>query len=59
MVDITSIKKPIREFDEAVIIGIQGTESITWEDACKYIGSYADEQIQHITERVPRHYFYD
>lgn len=30
MVDITSIKKPIREFDEAVIIGTQGSEAITW-----------------------------
>lgn len=59
MVDITSIKKPIREFDEAVIIGTQGSETITWEEACKNIGTYADEQIQRITERVPKHYFYE
>lgn len=59
MADVSSIGGTVREFDEAVVIGKQGTESISWEDACKYIGSYADEQIQHITQRVPKHYFYE
>ena len=59
MVDISSVKEKVREFDEAVIIGRQGTESISWEEACKHIGSYVDEQIQRITERVPKHYFYE
>lgn len=59
MVDITTIKEPVKEFDEAVIIGTQGNETITWEEACKSIGTYADEQIQRITERVPKHYFYE
>lgn len=59
MVDITDLKEPVSEFDEAVIIGSQGKEQITWEDACRPLGSYIDEQIQHITERVPKHYFYE
>ncbi len=59
MVDISDIGETVREFDEAVIIGTQGTESISWEEASKYLGSYADEQIQRITERVPKHYFYE
>lgn len=59
MVDISNLQESIREFDEAVIIGTQGNESISWEEACKHLGSSADEQIQHITERVPKHYFYE
>lgn len=59
MVDITDLKEPVKELDEAVIIGSQGKEQITWEDACRPLGSYIDEQIQHITERVPKHYFYE
>lgn len=59
MVDITDLKEPVKEFDEAVIIGSQGKDQITWEDACRTLGSYIDEQIQHITERVPKHYFYE
>lgn len=59
MVDITDLKEPVKEFDEAVLIGRQGKEEITWEDACRKLGSYIDEQIQHITERVPKHYFYE
>jgi alanine racemase len=59
MVDITDLKGPVKEFDEAVIIGSQGAEQITWQDACRELGSYIDEQIQSITERVPKHYFYE
>jgi alanine racemase len=59
MVDISSLGESVKEFDEAVIIGTQGSESISWEEASKYLGSYADEQIQRITERVPKHYFYE
>lgn len=59
MVDISDLKEAVMEFDEVVIIGSQGAESISWQEACKHIGSYVDEQIQRITERVPRHYFYE
>lgn len=59
MVDITDLKEPVKEFDEAIIIGSQGNEQITWEDACRPLNSYIDEQIQHITERVPKYYFYE
>ena len=59
MADISSIKEIVSEFDEAVIIGKQGAENISWEEASKYIGSYADEQIQRVTQRVPKHYFYE
>lgn len=40
MVDISGLKGTVREFDEAIIIGSQGSECISWEEACKYIGSY-------------------
>ena len=59
MADISSIEGIVTEFDEAVIIGKQGAENISWEEASKYIGSYADEQIQRVTQRVPKHYFYE
>lgn len=59
MVDITNISDNIKEFDEAVIIGNQGNEFISWEEASKYLGAYSDEQIQRITDRVPKHYFYE
>ncbi|KHD36759.1 alanine racemase [Clostridium acetobutylicum] len=59
MVDISSLDETVSELDEAVIIGSQGNESITWLEACKSLGSYVDEQIQYITERVPKKYFYE
>ncbi|MDF2534949.1 MAG: Alanine racemase [Bacillales bacterium] len=59
MVDITDLKETVNLFDEVVIIGTQGSKQITWQDACKVLGSKIDEQIQRITERVPKHYFYE
>lgn len=59
MVDISGLQQTVKEFDEAVIIGSQGTEHISWEEACQSIGTYADEQIQRITERVPKRYIYE
>jgi alanine racemase len=59
MADITELGEEVKEFDEAVIIGHQGEEYISWEEASKNINSYADEQIQRITERVPKYYFYE
>lgn len=59
MVDISNIDETVKELDEAVIVGNQGDESITWLEACKSLGSYVDEQIQCITERVPKKYFYE
>jgi len=58
-VDITDIKDEVREYDEAVLIGRQGDEQITWEDACYALNSEVDEQLQRITSRVPRNYFYE
>jgi alanine racemase len=57
--DITELKNSVHEFDEVVIVGQQGIETITWEEACNNIASHADEQIQRITKRVPRRYFYE
>lgn len=57
--DISGVNKEVREFDEVVLIGKQGEESITWEEACHKINTYVDEQFQRITERVPRHYYFE
>lgn len=57
LVDITDIKDEVKEFDEVVIVGKQGDEKLTWEEACHNMNSYMDEQFQRITERVPKHYF--
>lgn len=56
--DVTAMED-IKEFDEVVIIGKQGDECISWKEACRNINTYIDEQVQNITERVPRHYYYD
>lgn len=58
-IDITDIAGDVREYDEAVIIGHQGGEHLTWEDACYGLNSEVDEQLQRITGRVPRNYFYE
>lgn len=59
MVDISDLGKNVQEFDEVVIIGTQENQCITWLEACENLNSYTDEQIQRITERVPRIYFYE
>lgn len=59
LVDITDIQHKVNEFDEAVIVGKQNNEIISWEEACNKMNSYIDEQFQRITERVPKHYFYE
>lgn len=59
MVDITDVKNAVREQDEVVIVGRQGDESISWEEACNNINVQMDEQFQRITERVPKNYFYE
>jgi alanine racemase len=59
IVDITDAKAQISEFDEVVIIGKQQNESISWEQACKSVDTSADEQLQKITERVYRNYYYE
>jgi alanine racemase len=59
MVDISALGQTVRELDEAVIIGSLGSENISWLEACKHLGSYSEELIQRITERVPRNYFYE
>lgn len=59
LVDITDIQDNVKEFDEVVIVGKQNNETITWEEACHNMNAYIDEQFQRITERVPKHYFYE
>lgn len=59
LVDITDVKHKVNEFDEVVIVGKQNNKIINWEEACHNMNSYIDEQFQRITERVPKHYFYE
>jgi alanine racemase len=59
MADVTELGNLAREFEEAVAVGTQGSETIDWGEVCKWFGTYEDEQIQRITKRVPKHYFYD
>lgn len=59
LVDITDIQHKVNEFDEAVIVGKQNNEIIRWEEACNKMNSHIEEQFQRITERVPKHYFYE
>lgn len=58
-VDITDILGEVKLFDEVVFIGRQGTECITWEDACYGLNSEVDEQLQRITSRVQRNYYFE
>jgi alanine racemase len=58
IVDITDVKCVIKEFDEVVIIGNQNNETISWEEASNNINTLPDEQLQRITKRVPKYYFY-
>jgi alanine racemase len=57
--DITDVRGIVNEYDEAVYIGHQGNECITWEDACYGLNSEVDEQLQRITNRVQRNYFFE
>lgn len=57
--DITDIKDKVEEFYEVVLVGRQGDEYITWDEACKGISTEVDEQLQKITGRVVRNYFYE
>jgi alanine racemase len=57
--DITEIQQEIEEFDEAVLVGKQGNEYISWDEACRGLDSEVDEQLQRITERVVKNYFYE
>lgn len=58
MVDITKIREKVNLYDEAVLIGSQGSESIHWGEVCKSLGTYEDEQIQYLAERIPKKYCY-
>ncbi|OGO77207.1 MAG: alanine racemase, partial [Clostridiales bacterium GWB2_37_7] len=49
--DITDIEGIVQVYDEAVLIGRQGNEAITWENACNGLNSEVDEQLQRITSR--------
>lgn len=57
--DVTDIKDKVKEFDEAVLVGRQGDEHISWDEACRGIEVEVDEQLQKITERVAKNYFYE
>jgi alanine racemase len=58
-VDITDVIEEVRVYDEAVFIGHQGDECITWEDVCYGLNSEVDEQLQRITNRVQRNYYFE
>lgn len=58
-VDITDIQGDVQLYDEAVFIGHQGVECITWEDACYGLNSEVDEQLQRITNRVQKNYYFE
>ena len=57
--DITEVAGDVQVYDEAVFIGQQGSECITWEDACYGLNSEVDEQLQRITSRVQRNYYFE
>jgi len=57
--DVTDATGVVQEYDEAVFIGHQGNDCITWEDAGYMLNSEVDEQLQRITDRVQRNYYYE
>ena len=57
--DITDVTGVVREYDEAIFIGHQGNECMTWEDACYGLNTEVDEQLQRITNRVQRNYYFE
>lgn len=57
--DITDIAETVKDYDEVVLVGRQGNEHISWDEACRGIDAEVDEQLQKITERVVRNYFYE
>lgn len=59
LVDISMIKDRIKLWDKAVIIGQQGEEVIEWGEVVSWFNTYEDEQIQFLTQRVPRYYYYE
>lgn len=59
MADITEIQNSVKEYDEAIIIGKQGNENVSLLEVISYFNNYTEEQLQCITERVPRKFFYD
>lgn len=59
VIDVTDIVGTVKEYDEVVLIGRQGEEQLTWEDACYGLDSEVDEQLQRITNRVHRTYYFE
>lgn len=57
--DVTDVTGVVQEYDEVILIGHQGDESITWEDACYGLNTEVDEQLQRITNRVQKNYCYE
>lgn len=57
--DITEAQGIVSEYDEAVFIGHQGNECVTWEDACYGLNTEVDEQLQRITDRVTKNYYFE
>ena len=53
MVDVTDVDG-VQEGDEVVLIGTQGGESITAEDAARALGTISYELVTQILPRVPR-----
>lgn len=57
MVDITNAEDEIRQGDEVVLIGRQGSESIPVEEVASFNDSFNYEVVCNINRRVPRVYY--
>ncbi len=57
MVDVTDADYEIRQGDEAVLVGCQGSECISVEEVANMSGSFNYEFVCGISRRVPRVYY--
>lgn len=57
MVDLTDVPKAPVPGDEVVLVGTQGTESLTFHDLAGWGDTIAYEVMCGISKRVPRTYF--
>lgn len=57
MVDVTDVKPAPIPGDEVVLVGAQGSESITVDEIADWVGTISYEILTGISKRVPRIYF--
>lgn len=57
MVDLTDVPEPPQPGDEVVLVGTQGTETITFHDLAAWGDTICYEVMCGISKRVPRTYF--